>query len=433
MGKMVQLPQDHHVPPRKGGHPVLLAGFFACLACVVFNVTVKQKTRTGAVYSISDRTCILSKDQPSFLNSLLHEGPPPGDYRSLWKTVENPKMYGHPYPWSVVSAIEASTLRPLNKVLSTAVRVAKDDTCIDGVASVGRFLTRTSKPGEAYVVTIRVQCGDEPSLDRVVTLEFSRRAACKIFLFAPSPKPRVNIALVYSARKQSLREYLKRIAPLLFADANLKLLVGAQGEDATFAKSLLSAMRLQGSATVVPIATDSRGKFSRSIALRSTIRSVPLNEIVFPIDVDMRFDGEVLRTCRLSARNGTQVWFPVIFMGYPGATSVAYGDGFWKISDYGMACFYRSDFDAVGGWGSAVEKRYHGSGPDDMDLWQRFRDDKRYGVLRSYEPGMILIWHPKKCKRNKLYRICLKRVWDEAGCGEKERARGPLCRQLKVP
>lgn len=163
------------------------------------------------------------------------------------------------------------------------------------------------------------------------------------------------------------------------------------------------------------------------------IRTVQQNELVFVIDVDMSIDGGSLRSCRYSAFQGTQVWFPTVFMGYPGTTSVAYGDGYWAVWGFGMACFYRSDFDAVGGWGPGLERRYHGWAPEGRDLWLRFRDDKRYGVLRSYEPGMFHIWHPKKCNHNKSYRACLQSVRDEAGFGEKARARGPLCQRLKAP
>lgn len=395
-------------------HRLLLAGFVACVSCSLINMVMmlESEAASASKYSIFNETCMLSK-QSWWHKSLPLERPPPGDKPSIWKTIEHDRGYASVA--YLLSRRNADSIRSLEEVLSTAVQVAEEDVCTDGDALVGIIFVRTSKESDAYVVSTRVQCGDGRSADRTVAIQLSRGAACEISLFIPAPKGRVNIILAYSARQQILSDFLERARPLLANDANLKLLIGARGEDATFAEHLLSRMPLRDSAAVVPVGADIRGNFSKAVALRDTIRTVPPSDIVFVIDAEMRVDSGVFRTCRLSALPGAQVWFPVVFMGYPRATHVAPGDGFWARWGFGMTCLYRSDFDAVGGFGPGLETAYFGWGSEDRYLWLRFRDDRRYGVLRSYEPGLFHFWHRKKCEHNRAYKNCLKSARNEAG------------------
>lgn len=95
MDKTEKLTDKHHARPLEGGYSLLLAGFFACVSCAVFNVLVTQNRQTASVpsYSISNVKCILKKDQHWFHHSLPHESYKPADKRSEWKTVENNNMY----------------------------------------------------------------------------------------------------------------------------------------------------------------------------------------------------------------------------------------------------------------------------------------------------------------------------------------------------
>lgn len=161
---------------------------------------------------------------------------------------------------------------------------------------MGIFLFRASNSSDAYAVTTRVQCGDWRIVDRVVAVELPRRAACKISLFVPSPNGKVNIVIPYSNRIQSLRECIERAATLLSGGANLKLFVGARGKGLAFAQHLASEMNLQDSVAVIAVCADACGNFSRAVALRDSIRTVPPNETVFVMDAVMRVSSELLRT-----------------------------------------------------------------------------------------------------------------------------------------
>lgn len=76
-----------------------------------------------------------------------------------------------------------------------------------------------------------------------------------------------------------------------------------------------------------------------------------------------------------------------------------------------MACFYGSDFDAVGGFGESPQTNYFGWGREDADLVRRWRKNARYSMFRSHEPDLFHVWHRKDCDRNKKYAVC--RLMDE--------------------
>ncbi len=76
-----------------------------------------------------------------------------------------------------------------------------------------------------------------------------------------------------------------------------------------------------------------------------------------------------------------------------------------------MVCMFRSDFDAVRGFGGDEETRYAGWGSEDVDLYNRFREHPEYAVFRSLEPELLHLWHGKHCERNAHYVNCMRTVF----------------------
>ncbi|KAI0561870.1 Chondroitin N-acetylgalactosaminyltransferase [Gracilaria domingensis] len=171
--------------------------------------------------------------------------------------------------------------------------------------------------------------------------------------------------------------------------------------------------------TILHSRGDANGGFSRAVAIRDATKLVPDKEIMFFSDVDLVIRGNFLQNCRVNSILGSQAWFPVMFSLYPYGKSLSSKDGFWRRSSYGMTCMYKADFDKVGGFGGDEEKRFQGWGSEDVFLYNQFRDNADYAVLRTLEPGLLHQWHGKDCPRNKHYRDCMRTVYMTIGSQER--------------
>lgn len=74
-----------------------------------------------------------------------------------------------------------------------------------------------------------------------------------------------------------------------------------------------------------------------------------------------------------------------------------------------MACFYKKDYDRIGGFGRWI--RVNGWGGEDLYLINRFQK-LSIEVFRAITPGLFHLYHDKKCEKGKLtkaqYKSCIK-------------------------
>ena len=151
-----------------------------------------------------------------------------------------------------------------------------------------------------------------------------------------------------------------------------------------------------------------KGAFSRSLALSMGASQFPKKALLFFCDVDLEFDPYFLNRCRNNAIQGKQVYYPIVFSQYDPriafrnetvpSTPFFYGKdaGFWRMYAFGIACIYRSDLIAIGGFDTTIQ----GWGLEDVDLYERFVASKEYDIFRAIEPGLVHIYHEIECAKD---------------------------------
>ena len=83
--------------------------------------------------------------------------------------------------------------------------------------------------------------------------------------------------------------------------------------------------------------------------------------------------------------------------------------GSWRDSGFGMACFYKKDFDKAGGFGDYINKIVWGG--EDKHLVRKFLENN-IEIFRAVTPGLFHLFHPKHCDNKSMdkfqYNECLK-------------------------
>ncbi|RZF33774.1 hypothetical protein LSTR_LSTR015401, partial [Laodelphax striatellus] len=149
--------------------------------------------------------------------------------------------------------------------------------------------------------------------------------------------------------------------------------------------------------------------FSRANALHLGAQHVANDndDLLFFIDVDMMFSGQVLRRVRLNTVRGKMAYFPIVFSEFD--PSVVYGrngtadsdhfrvdevTGYWRQYGFGIASVYKSDLIQVGDFNTTIR----GWGKEDVDLFDRFVASN-VSVLRAADPHLVHVFHVVECSR----------------------------------
>eukprot|EP00795_Rhopilema_esculentum_P005840 gene5840-11159_t len=151
-----------------------------------------------------------------------------------------------------------------------------------------------------------------------------------------------------------------------------------------------------------------KGAFSRSLALSMGASQFSKTSLLFFCDVDLDFNSVFLDRCRNNAIEGQQVYYPIVFSQYNQElafrnttmpkTSFFYGRnaGFWRLYAFGIACMYRFDLMAIGGFDTTIQ----GWGLEDVELYERFVSSNAYDVFRAIEPGLVHVYHDITCAKD---------------------------------
>lgn len=146
-----------------------------------------------------------------------------------------------------------------------------------------------------------------------------------------------------------------------------------------------------------------------------------MGELLFFCDVDVLMHPDFFSRCRSNTKKGHQVYYPVVFslynpkLVYPlfdkvvppvnEQLSVDEQSGFWRTFGFGMACMFRDDYEASGGF---PDIRTWGG--EDVALYQQFLKLDNIKVVRAPDPSLFHLYHHKKCAdtSSTSYVACLK-------------------------
>ncbi|CAN8061830.1 unnamed protein product [Agarophyton chilense] len=231
----------------------------------------------------------------------------------------------------------------------------------------------------------------KPKVSRVVTVTKGFGRPCQVHFVRPRESVRIHVVVTYAGRPSRLAAFLTMFNSYFKKTQTdlLRVVLATTDKEKSGVKSKVKKYKhlTSNRITVVSSRGDVNGDFSRAVAIREAAKLVPDKEIMFFSDIDLVIRGNFLQNCRVNSIMGSQVWFPVMFSLYPHGKSLSSKDGFWRRSSYGMVCVYKSDFDKVGGFGGNEEKVFQGWGSEDVFLYNQFRDNPDYAVLRTLEPG----------------------------------------------
>ena len=248
----------------------------------------------------------------------------------------------------------------------------------------------------------------------MVTKDFSGSCRVKVRSLEEWVHP-MYIVLPYGGRPNRLRKFLAQFASHASRGENLRLIVAVLADEAADVERAVEEMRtkryIKRRMRPLIVKGDKNSEFSRAVAIREAVNIVPRNSVIFVSDVDLKIDPDFWTACRLNTVLGAQAYFPIFFSLYPYGKGIWGKHGFWRKSSYGMVCMYRDDFNAVGGFGGKEESAYSGWGGEDVVLYNKFRDNDAYGVLRAVEPLLLHKWHGKKCPEGEHYVNCMRTVY----------------------
>ena len=127
--------------------------------------------------------------------------------------------------------------------------------------------------------------------------------------------------------------------------------------------------------------------FSRGIGMMEGIRLCHANELLFLLDVDIQFSGNVLDLMRSFTKPGQQVYYPIVKSMFKGEQ-----EGYWRDFGFGIMSAYRSDIDRTAGFNTSIV----GWGKEDVDLFTKFLSTN-LTMFRAVEPQLVHRYHEVNC------------------------------------
>lgn len=387
------------------------------------------------------QTCVIAAET-SCLHPSLRRGPDakeingrasakqPRDFEDVFSVIDSKRFYFDPDRNAVrkVDDLGAGLDSDLDDAIQVSKAVVERDStsALTDVTVPIAYLRTTRRDGWQTVVNIAGVVNHtvngiakRSNVRRMVTVTRGYGKPCQVSFVRPRQVVRINVLVPYSNRPHRIAAFLNMFN-MYFDTVKtdlVRIIVSTTKEEEAAVNDIINehADLTEARVLVVTSNGDEFGKFSRAVALREAAKEVSSSEIIFISDTDLTIGGNFLQNCRVNVVRGSQVWFPVMFSLYPYGRGLSSKDGMWRRSSYGMACMYQSDFDAVHGFGPNEESAFTGWGSEDVFLYNRFRDDDKYAVFRTLEPGLQHQWHGKDCEHNEHYENCMRTVYMTIG------------------
>ena len=149
---------------------------------------------------------------------------------------------------------------------------------------------------------------------------------------------------------------------------------------------------------------EGNGTFNRGRALNLGVSRLQDNDLLFFCDVDMIVKGDFIRRCQRNTIQGRQAYYPEFFKYYDmdyvykfgrkpaGYLEIDRRHGHWATYSFGMACLYKSDYIAAGGFDISIE----GWGGEDTTFAQTLLRNK-LELFRVPDPALSHEFHDKVC------------------------------------
>jgi Chondroitin N-acetylgalactosaminyltransferase len=132
-----------------------------------------------------------------------------------------------------------------------------------------------------------------------------------------------------------------------------------------------------------PRILEKRGEFSRALGLTEALKACQDSDLVFIVDVDIRFTAGALDAVRRFTSPGCAAYFPIVFSEFQG------GDGgYWRDYGFGIMAAYKADIVRAGGFNT----RIHGWGKEDVDLYSKCLKIG-LAITRATDPNLVHVYH----------------------------------------
>lgn len=240
----------------------------------------------------------------------------------------------------------------------------------------------------------------------------------------------INLICPVSKVAERLELFLTRYVENKFEAVNLILVsmseTASKSREVTKLTEAYNAkLLMQNRASITVLEVDE--PFNRGRALNLGANTLNRLSLIYFIDVDLTVNQDALDRCRLNASPEKSVFFPIVFNQYnpeiiktgnpPGRDpvqnlmSINKWTGFWIHYGYGMICLYQGDFENIGKF-----PEISGWGGEDVGIYRNFLKNSfdkvsDLEVIQGVEPGLIHVYHDRKCDRDSLtneqYRMCV--------------------------
>ncbi|XP_042214559.1 chondroitin sulfate N-acetylgalactosaminyltransferase 2-like [Homarus americanus] len=258
-------------------------------------------------------------------------------------------------------------------------------------------------------------------VDRVTLVkEFSRS---RVVYHHDHPHTTINLIMPLQGRYTTLQIFMENLINILESDPLQMSLTLVYFKDDLHQKvqELLKKVESQVPNLRTQFILLENKEFSRGLGLQIGVEETKLKgEVLFFCDVDAFFTRTFLTRCQTTPVQNHQVYIPMVFSLYnpefiyplhkrsippPLEQLLVYDNyGYWRIWGYGMVCVYKSDFLHVGNF----NKYRRGWGGEDLLLLQKIARSRNYKVIRSLDPGLFHLYHPKSCRSTDRFYSCTK-------------------------